>query len=882
MLFEEALGLTRLMIDRGIPQDEAIENAAIPKEYRPLIREALLREETVILEPARFIVAEQNRGEWLRLLDRSEWFYWPRLREYLIGVKCWGPTTVVRPLDETTDRILGYLAPPSTIQFDIRGLVLGYVQSGKTANFTALIAKAADAGYRLFIVLSGVDNGLRFQTQVRLDKELVGYADNRPGAVHLPPMGKQWHQFTIEHFEGDFQPGFANYAALQGTQPVLLVIKKNGDVLRRLLAWLDDAPQDIRDTLPLLVVDDEADQASIDTRGTYQTEDEPLPDDYEPPTTINGYIRELLEKFKRRVYIAYTATPFANMLIPHDTADPTVGNDLFPKDFIVDLPKPEGYFGAEELFGRFDEVAGHAVPELNVVRNTTDSEIEDLLSGTIPQSLSIALMDFVLGGAARAQRGKSDEPATMLIHVHQRTFVHAEMEKVVNNLFSEFKDEWRYQRKFGIRDRLMQRWEEEFRPVTRSIHLERDVPFEQVEPFINPFLESVIVKVINSVTGDMLDYESEPGLKAIAIGGNRLSRGLTLGGLLVSYFVRHTATYDALMQMGRWFGFRAGYDDLVRVYVTPDVARCFSDLALVEHQLRQDIQIYEVRKLTPMQVGTRIMAHSSMLVTSRLKQRYATRIITDQSYAGQAPSTFWFPFDRPDDLKNLLDNNISCTQELLNRLGIPSRWGSDGPVWQNVTSDTVVEFFKIYNSDPEATNISIPLICNYMQRQNEIGELQNWTVSIKGLQAPDPRLRVCDITVTGGTINPIYRSRIAINPNSLGIITNPGDEEEGLSVEQLADAKRIRDEQRKSRNEAARMCRAVTDGLLLIYPICRNSGYDLPSVAIPGKSRIRLYDNPDDSHSRGIIALAISFPDSNRAQRIVGEWIVGTAGWRPV
>ncbi len=157
--------------------------------------------------------------------DRSDWYYWPTLRAYLLGNNNW-PAPAVRSLDETTDRIIGQMSDPLIEQFDVRGLVVGYVQSGKTANFTALIAKAADIGYRLIIVLSGIDNGLRRQTQIRLNKELAGYPDNRSNAVPLPPMGRQWHQFTTEEPDGDFRPGNANYGALQGTQPVLLVVKK--------------------------------------------------------------------------------------------------------------------------------------------------------------------------------------------------------------------------------------------------------------------------------------------------------------------------------------------------------------------------------------------------------------------------------------------------------------------------------------------------------------------------------------------------------------------------------------------------------------------------------------------------------------------------------
>lgn len=877
MIFEQALGLVRLMIDRGIEFAAAVENPAIPQEYRQQISEVLLREQNILLEPVRILVANQWRGEWLRQVDRSTWYYWPALREYLLGVKNW-EMSAVRSVDEATNHILGQLAPPSTEQFDIRGLVLGYIQSGKTANFTALVAKAADAGYRLIVVLSGIDNGLRRQTQIRLNRELVGYADNRSGVVRLPPIGQQWHQFTSEDFDGDFRPGFANYAALQGTQPVLLVIKKNGTVLRRLHTWLDAAPEDIRRTIPTIIIDDEADLASIDTRGTYQIEDGPLPEDYEEPSTINRLIRELLGRFQRKAYVSYTATPFANVLIPHDTFDPTVENDLYPKDFIVDLPKPHGYFGAEELFGRFDQITGEEVGGLDVVRDVSDDDLAALQNGDLPDSMKTAMVDFVLAGAARAQRGQMDMPATMLIHVSQLILVQMGMAEIVSHHFSEIRDEWRYQRGYGIRDQLMGRWEEEFRPVTRSSFQERDVTFDQIEPHVGPFFESMQVRVVNSATGEVLDYERETDLKAIAIGGNRLSRGLTLEGLLTSYFVRRTTTYDTLMQMGRWFGFRGGYEDLIRIYVTPELAGWYSDLALVEHELRRDIQVYELQDMTPLQLSTRILAHPAMLVTSRLKQRFASRIIAFQNYDEQLVQTYMFPFSRPDDLERLLDENLDSTRSFLQRLGLPSRWGNEGPVWQGVTPEQIMNFFTSYHVDQEARNISMPLICDYIARQNELGELRNWTVAIKGRESRDEDLGDSDLVVNGRSIFPVSRTRKVSNTNSLGVVTSPGDEEEGLSAEQLAEARSRYQVEGLDRNRAARSKRPATDGLLLIYPISR---YSAPKSRRAG-SRRPLYDDPDSPQARGIIALAISFPHSTQAQNVTAEYIVGTVGWRPL
>jgi len=872
-----ALRIVRVLISNGVPRDVALANPAVPETLRPAVGEALAREETIVLRPARIITAQAGRGEWLRRRDRSQWYYWPTLRDYLLNTKNWSAPSV-RSLDEATDNILAEISDPESENFDIRGLVLGYVQSGKTANFTALVAKAADVGFRLIVVLSGLDNGLRRQTQIRLNKELAGYADNRPGAVPLPPMGAQWHQFTTADFDGDFRPGNANHSALQGTQPVLLVVKKNGTVLRRLHAWLDAAPGEVRRTLPLLVIDDEADQASVDTRGSYQTNpDEPPDEDYEAPAVINGLIRQLLQKFRRCAYVAYTATPFANILIPHDTVDPTAGNDLYPKDFIVDLPKPLGYFGAEELFGRQDPVSGDMVDGIDAVRRIPDEDMTDLDLGRIPQSLGTALMDFVLAGAARAERGQGDAPATMLIHTSQMIYDQNQIWQQVTARFYELKDEWRYQRDQGVRDRMKARWESEFMPVTRASFLQRERIFEQIEEFISPFFEAVgSPREVNSATGAMLDYEREPGLKAIAVGGNRLARGLTLEGLLISYFVRRSAMYDTLMQMGRWFGFRSGYEDLTRIWMTPELAGWFADLATVEYELRRDIRRYEAEQITPMQLGARILEHPAMLVTNRLKSRFATTIVVNQSYSDKLVQTVKFPFRRPAELAVLLEENLLATRGFLARLGGPSSWTESGPVWVGVPADAVIIYLSEYRVDDEVRSISLPLLRNYIERQTECGQLTRWTVGVKGRAAPDPALGQARWSVPGGDINMISRSRLRGDPDSLGVITSPGDETTGFNEEQRERAGQRQQDEDIGLNPAARRVRDPAEGLLLIYPISRFSGQEI-AAAGPRRS---MYDDPRDALARDIVAIAISFPRSDSVQDVRGTYTVGTVGWK--
>lgn len=877
---DQALRTARFLLDVGHPRNQVLTNPAIPADLRLWVEEQLDEEANRTFERARVLSAAQEKQDWLATVDRSEWHYWPTLRTYLLGVKGW-PRDTVLSLDDASDQILRELEPPTTEEFDIRGLVLGYVQSGKTANFTAVIAKAADAGYRLIVVFSGIDNGLRRQTQIRLNRELTGYPSNPPDAVRMPPVGRQWHQFTTDDLAGDFFPGRANHAALQGSQPVLLVVKKNGPVLRRLKAWLQTAPAEVRVSLPALFVDDEADQASVDTRGSYQTQEEFDSDnpDYEPPAVINGLIRELLGMFSRRAYVAYTATPFSNVLIPHNTYDGSAGADLYPKDFFIDLPKPRGYFGTEEFFGRFDPIDNDQVDGLDVLRIVSAEEVISFVQNNeLTASIEEALFAFVLGGAARACRGKASAPCTMLVHTSQRIAEQRPTKQLVERRFRELKDEWRYDRNSGIRVKLQKLWERDFLPTTRGIPGCPEHSFAVLEPYVGPFLEAVVVREINSDKGEVLDFEREPELKAIAVGGNRLSRGLTLEGLLVSYFARRSPQYDTLLQMARWYGYRGGYEDLTRIYTTRELAGWFADLALVEYRLRQDMQVYEKNPdLKPADIGMRILQHPSMQVTSALKRRYTGTTIVSQSYAEELEQTFKFPLHDDANLAVLCEQNRLATSEFLSGLGESSRREKFGPLWSDVSASDVVYFLRRFQVDPVVNSLSPELIAAWIERQNTDGELVNWTVVVRGRDELSPKLRAASWLPSSET--PVWnvgRTRIR-GTNSLGVITTSGDEAFGLTDSELGEMERkLKQGEEKDRNRAARLSRSGKCGLLLLYPISKYSGLD--GLA---KGRELLYENPEGPLARDLIGLALSFPKSKGAHP-VEAYLEGTARWRPV
>lgn len=873
---QDALGLVRHLIALGVSKEEALRNPAVPGEYRERILEQITSDENIVLEPAR-VITEGAVSDWFAGVDRQQWYYWPTLRNFLLSHN-WSPKAV-KELDDSTDRIMSRLPQPSRDHFDVRGLVLGYVQSGKTENFTATIAKAVDCGYRLVIVLSGIDKGLRMQTQIRLSRELMGYGSFSGDTDHVPfpPTGRQWHRFTTSDLDGDFDPGNANQASLQGPEPVLLVVKKNGPVLRRLIRWLNEASRDIFNEIPALIIDDEADLASIDTRGSYQTEDESPSQDYEPPSVINALIRQLLNRFQKSVYIAYTATPFANVLIPHDTYDPTLENDLYPKDFIVDLPKPEGYFGAEELFGLEGSDGGQSTSGIDVIRRVPEGDIYELENGRFPTSLEDAILGFILSGAARIQRGHTDEPTTMLIHTSHRIESHMDVSDLVSDKISEFRNDIRYTEAPSILPRLRKIWDEDFLPLIQAVSPGDAVTFDELKRHVAQFIESVRVKTLNSFTGQVLDYVREPHLKAICIGGNKLSRGLTLEGLVSSYFVRESPNYDTLMQMARWFGFRQGYVDLTRIWTTEKLADQFALLAFVENQLRADIRVYEDMQLTPRQVGMRILRHPSMQVTSPLKRRYAREVVMAQSYSGQLVQTFKFPFDRPSELATQQDQNLQATLSLIDQLGKVGEWTDQGPTWYDVNPNIVKGFLSDFQQSdfPDRSGFNKELVVSYISKLNTRDKLTRWTVSIRGLGSPNGDLGETSWKVDGRSINQIDRTRMR-DTNSIGVVTSPGDEMIGLDASETERFREASSLQPKlAKNVVARKARSPEKGLLLIYPISSRS-----SPTERHSSRVPLFESENDPNRRDLIALAISFPESGE-QEAVQAYLTGTAGWRP-
>ncbi|MBM3393191.1 MAG: endonuclease [Betaproteobacteria bacterium] len=538
--------------------------------------------------------------------------YWDRYRCYLEQDKQFAPQVVLR-MDAVLNRVLDLCGDPSTQPLDRRGLVVGQVQSGKTANYTGLICKAVDAGFRAIFVIAGIHNNLRAQTQKRIDEGFIGRdslkrTTNAIGAARIRDDLPRPTTFTnaVRDFNGAFADQIGFDLANTGS-PAVFVVKKNAKVLRKLNDWLSDHSRksDGGIPLPALIIDDEADNASINIGRDGQI------------SAINGQIRKLLKLFPRSSYIGYTATPFANIFIDPRTNDDMLEDDLFPRSFIVALEPPSNYHGPERIFGCHET----SDRQVKVV-----SDYQDLLPlnhkrshvvDTLPASLESALDAWFAATTIRYLRSSGAFHSTMMVHVSRFVDVQGRVADLVRERVDAIIQSIR------ARSRMPQA-DQDLRLGAIKVALETHYPnccltWKQVCGALADAVPSADVKVINGASPDALDFSGKQA-RCVAIGGTSLSRGITLEGLTASYFLRSSKMYDTLMQMGRWFGYRDGYEDLVRIWLTPDSKGWYEHVTEVVTELRQDLIDMERFGGTPLDFGLKVRTHpESLLITARNK-----------------------------------------------------------------------------------------------------------------------------------------------------------------------------------------------------------------------------------------------------------------------
>jgi hypothetical protein len=774
--------------------------------------------------------------------------FWNRYKKYLQNVKDW-PTTTVSRLDEITDDIMERIEDPSIRNrpFDRRGLVVGYVQSGKTANYTGVINKAIDSGFKVIIVLSGLHKNLRSQTQMRIDEEVIGRDTSdqaqvkKIGVTTLPNEGYiNVDTFTTQDDGGDFKRSFAQQVG--GVQPgsdrpMLLVVKKNVSVLRNLIGYFRECLDTLSDdyvynggengsllnNLPLLVIDDEADQASPNTRA-------PANDDGElDPTAINKSIRLLLNLFNQKAYIGYTATPFANIFIPHNIEHSTFGVDLFPSSFIISMEAPSNYFGPVQVFGLNDNLDESGLPIYSAVKDASLAHSDFLplrhrstdVPDHIPGSMKEAIKSFIISSSIRRLRGQANKHNTMLIHCTRYTdiqnaiglYVEDEFNRLRNGIVNSDTD---------ILEEFKTLFDQDYRRI--SAQMGAGLPtWEEVKENLKPAVLKMERRphLINGSVGDILDYKNREGLglSVIAIGGDKLSRGLTLEGLTISYFTRASSLYDTLMQMGRWFGYRAGFEDLCRIYTTDDLFSWYRHISTAFEILRKEFLEMSRQKSTPFEFGLRVLSHPDMMATNALKMRHTATI--DLTYKGKLTETSSISGDT-----SILINNFNAVEEFIQSLSTHNLVPKDPSyLWVDIPKNKVITFFENYISYRGAPASSTKRIIEFIEKQ-KIGDRANnildlWNVALTSLKRTTGE---DNPTIAGLPVKPLTRSiKEPFINNRLFVkrIVSNVDEKIDFTIETTATSEALRKSDPR-----------LNRPLLTIYPLSITN-YSPPSENLP-------------------------------------------------
>ncbi|WP_437650326.1 Z1 domain-containing protein [Sorangium sp. So ce362] len=748
-------------IDRVAAALPVISPRATPAEVAATA--AFLREQVRSQEAPTVMQGELPFAPWFEPSMKDGWLRWRRYRRYLLEKKGWAFDSVAA-LDASSDDIVRQLGDPASGgAFDRHGLVVGSVQSGKTASYMALMSKALDAGYSVVIVLAGIHNSLRHQTQTRIDDEIVGIGTQLgstqrevvgvglldPRAEH-PPM----QYLTGRGEDGDFSAQVARKVGVHlGQTPLLLVVKKNVVVLENLISYLRGLPVAVNvghgmkqlQRIPLLLIDDEADQASINFRPVRGDLDE-----FDPsldPSRVNEQIRKLLVTFAQRTYVGYTATPFANVLIPPEGVHPMLGPDLFPRDFIVALHPPDDYIGPRQVFGTGLLPDGTEVTGMPVVRVVSDHEKfipekhrQEHAPTAVPSSLRNAVLSYLIAGAVRCCRGQSTRHHTLLVHVTRFTAVQQRVASLIERLLARLCSILEYgsgapgtpESPGALLAELRSVWDRDFVLTSGAMNASLP-PWELVQQQLLPGLRRVSLRIINGDAADVLDYERQArgGAWVIAVGGDKLSRGLTLEGLCVSYYLRASRTYDTLMQMGRWFGYRPGYADLCRIFTTAELVSWFQHIVQATEELWDEFETMQRLGSTPRQFGLRVMAHPAIEVTSPMKMREAERI--SLNYSGAVQETIMF-----DLAADVTAANHQAVHSFVVGLGEPApRENNRGPyLWRDIPAANTLQFLRAYRTHRNALTVISSRLADYVEQHVPRGILTTWMVAVMSTKQP--------------------------------------------------------------------------------------------------------------------------------------------------
>lgn len=874
-------------------------------EYKEIIPDFIIDEKDLLKQLQKHFITYERRESsilsddhqpWVKHKD-IKWEYWNRYKEYL-NKKNWSES-VIEDIDGDTNKILDRLWDPSKTsdsdQWDRRGMVVGNVQSGKTANFTGLICKAADSGFKVIVVLAGMHNSLRVQTQRRLDEEFLGYkSDSGEDSKELIGVSEistdcDWvDTITTQSNSGDFGKKVSdNFNRHMSSNPILLVVKKNVYVLKNILKWLTNTAQMIDNNgkryhsgYPLLLIDDEADNASVDTSEQFFNKNG-TPDKNHDPKAINKSIRKILNIFNQSAYVAYTATPQANIFIHSKALTTKEGLDLYPRHFIVNLEASPEYFGPRTIFGDENKNGLDLVREqydyFTWLQDGHKSSYTINTEKEIPESLKESILGFILATSARIARGQINMHNSMLIHVTRYKRIQGNVKYQVNQYVKKYllvniKNE-NSPSKDHILNNLKKLWLEDYLITTKKINDPecKILEWDEIKSHFYDVLKLIEIKEINGTAKDVLDYEKhkEKGLITIAIGGDKLSRGLTLEGLTTSYYLRSSKMYDTLMQMGRWFGYRPKYYDLCRLYTSSELHKNYIHITNADLEMREQFNYMDVIGSKPIDFGLKVKSHDSLLVTSKVKMRHTQKIKI--SFAASRKESLKYYRE-----KNIINNNFLYFKDFMQE-NWKMKKNEEDLIFEYIDADKIIDFLDKY-SVPEDSSFPKERIINYIKKQNLKNYLLNWTVYIS-----QGRIKKSEYLykLNNGNVLPMTVRTVSekaheskLNDEKIffpGITASRGDDTKDLlqgewdiALNNTIDEwkKKIG---KKSENEpfipsdlAARKERDPQRGLLMIYPIYPQS-YE-------GDFLLK------DLKNTPMIGIAISFPENTNDNKV--EYVV--------
>lgn len=890
-LLDSAISICRMLIQGNNDiTDEVINNAidnvvsmpmysAVSKD---LLKSKLLTLFSVRIDPMKILVGRERRIPWLASFKAQEtcrWNFWNRYKLYLAEEKHFEPATI-HSVDALTDNILDSLFNPQLNGNIIckKGLVVGQVQSGKTANYTGLICKAADAGFNFIVVLAGIHNNLRSQTQLRLDEGFLGFDtqferaysnnnDSKIGVGKIPGFKDAIaNSYTTNSEKGDFTRASANACGFNfnAPQPALLVLKKNASVLKRVNAWLQvQTTKGKISNKSLLIIDDEADNASINTNKAE-----------EDPTTINRNIREIIDKFYRAAYVGYTATPFANIFIPQDDSN------LFPKDFIINLPAPSTYIGPDKVFGTSlipDDSDEELLPITNIISDYSDfvpnkhkKDDPKPTSKEFPNSLRLAIKCFIITCAVRYLRGHENKHNSMLIHVTRYKSWQEKIKDLVNEVFLYYKHEIEAGDEDVLEElRLVyEKDSDDYNSYKTTTEIIKNSPrFHDIDDCLDVYdwqsvrkvlfkaVQKICVMSVNGSSKDTLTYYNykETGISVIVVGGDKLSRGLTLEGLSISYFLRASKMYDTLMQMGRWFGYRHGYVDLCRLFVSAELNEWYRHITLASEELREEFNYLHDIGGTPEDYALRVRNHPGVLqITSLAKMRYVDKV--DVSWASRLVETYQLLMDEKPKKEN-----FELVDKFLCSLGVSEKIKeTQNQIWRDVNVDKIFDLFDKFQLPKSLVKVNLRMINEYIREVNKFGELTSWNVIFMNKPKGERPNDYDGCLSNGERFNVFLRTNendsdvYMIKKNH--VLGNPNVELQDIDPKVLDDAlaeTKKRDKEWKEKYPKPKIVREeyrdVKHALLIIYPIKPEKNY----VWATGAKR------------EPYIGLAISFPHTN-------------------